>query len=159
MKPVTLIFPLMLFSLAVFADSDAMKTATATDIVTKTSPYSVAETMDRFESIVKEKGLGVFARIDHQQNAKAAGMDMNEAQVLIFGNPKAGTALMQQDVAAALDLPMRVAVYADKVGEVHIAYHAPDGLAARYDLKDSKVLPQLTDALNKLTSAAVTKAP
>lgn len=116
MKPTLLIFPLMLLSLAAFADADAVKTVAANAIVTKTSPYSVAETMNKFESIVKAKGLDVFARIDHQQNAKAAGMEMNAAQVLIFGNPKAGTALMQQDMVAALDLPMRVAVYADKAG-------------------------------------------
>ena len=149
----------MLLSLAASADSEAVKTVGTTDIVTKSSPYSVADTMDRFESIVKDKGLGVFARIDHRQNANEAEMDMNEAQVLIFGNPVAGTAIMKQDAAAALDLPMRVAVYEDKVGEVHIAYHAPDGLAVSYDLKDNAVLPQLTDALNKLTSAAVAKSP
>ncbi|MDQ5770366.1 DUF302 domain-containing protein [Thiothrix subterranea] len=159
MKPTLLIFPLMLLSLAAFADADAVKTVAANAIVTKTSPYSVAETMNKFESIVKAKGLDVFARIDHQQNAKAAGMEMNAAQVLIFGNPKAGTALMQQDMAAALDLPMRVAVYADKAGDVQIAYHAPDSLAVNYGLKDSAVLPQLTDALNKLTAAAIATAP
>ncbi|QQZ28281.1 DUF302 domain-containing protein [Thiothrix subterranea] len=159
MKPTLLIFPLMLFSLVAFADADAVKTVAATDIVTKTSPYSVAETMNKFESIVKTKGLEVFARIDHQQNAKAAGMEMNAAQVLIFGNPKTGTPLMQQDAAVALDLPMRVAVYADKAGDVHIAYHAPDSLAVNFELKDSAVLPQLADALNKLTAAAITTTP
>lgn len=157
MKPNALIFPLMLFSLATFADSDAIKPSGVVDVVTKSSPYSVAKTMDRFEAIVKEKGLGVFARIDHRQNAKDAGLDMNEAQVLIFGNPKAGTALMKQDVAVALDLPMRVAVYEDKDGKVQLAYHAPATLAASYALQDSPVLPNLADALNKLTSAAVAK--
>jgi uncharacterized protein (DUF302 family) len=159
MKPTLLIFPLMLFSLTAFADADAVRTATATDIVTKTSPYSVAETMNKFESIVKAKGLEVFARIDHQQNAKTVGMKMNAAQVLIFGNPKTGTPLMQQDAATALDLPMRVAVYADKAGDVHIAYHAPDSLAVNYGLKDNAVLPQLADALNKLTAAAIATTP
>lgn len=157
MNPNLLILPLMLFSLSLPVVADSTKIAATTDIVTQPSPYPVAETMDRFETIVKKKGLDVFARINHRQNAKDVGLDMNEAQVLIFGNPKAGTALMKQDVAVALDLPMRVAVYEDKAGKVQIAYHTPSSLAASYALPDSPVLPNLAEALGKLTAAAVAK--
>lgn len=155
MKHLLLAASLMLFSFSALADSHATKSES--DIVKKASPYSVSETMDKFEAILKKKGLSVFARIDHRKNAQGAEMDMNDAQVLIFGNPKAGTAIMKQDVAAALDLPMRVAVYKDNDGKVFLAYHKPAGLAGLYSLEGNKALPKLTGGLDKLTSAAIAK--
>lgn len=145
---------LLMLSCTVSFASDHADTG-SNALISKSSPYSVAETMDRFVAILEEKGLGIFARIDHQQNAQGVDMDMNPAQVVIFGNPKAGTALLQKDVAVALDLPMRVAVYETDTGDVKLAYHDPAQLAELYQLQDHPVLTKLTAALDKLTAAAI----
>jgi uncharacterized protein (DUF302 family) len=126
------------------------------DIVKKSSTHSVKETMDKFEALVKSKGMGVFARIDHSKNAAGVDMKMNDAEVLIFGNPKGGTVLMKKDIAVSLDLPLRVAVYKDDDGKVWLSYHSPEGLTKNYDVAGVKVIPKVTGALDKLTSA-VTK--
>lgn len=127
----------------------------ASDVVKKTSPYPVSETMDKFEAIVKEKGLGVFGRVNHTKNAEKVDMTMGEAQVLIFGNPKVGTTLMQKDIAVALDLPLKVAVYKGEDGKVYIAYRSPKTLAADYALADHPALDKVSGALDALTSAAI----
>ena len=127
----------------------------ASDLVKKASTYSVKETMDKFETLVKSKGMVVFTRIDHQKNAAGIELKMNEAEVLIFGNPKGGTVLMNQDIAVSLDLPLRVAVYKDKEDKVWISYHNPQGLKDNYDVAaGAKVMDKVEGALDKLTSAA-----
>ncbi|MEM6683560.1 MAG: DUF302 domain-containing protein, partial [Pseudomonadota bacterium] len=94
-------------------------TALDTDVFLRfASPDPVAVTMDRFEAIVRSQGLTVFARIDHAANAQAAGLALEANQVLIFGNPKAGTQLINVDADIGLDLPMRVLVRADGDGSV-----------------------------------------
>lgn len=127
------------------------------DVIKKASAHSVKETMDKFETLVKSKGLGVFARVDHTKNAMGVEMKMNEAEVLIFGNPKAGTVLMKKDPATALDLPLKVAVYADDDGKVWLSYRNPQDLSVDYKLAGVPVLNKVETALDKLTTA-VTKA-
>lgn len=127
------------------------------DIIKKASAHSVKETMDKFETLVKSKGLGVFARVDHTKNAMGVEMKMNEAEILIFGNPKAGTVLMKKDPATALDLPLKVAVYKDNDGMVWLSYRNPQDLSTDYDLAGVPVLDNVETALDKLTTA-VTKA-
>jgi len=126
------------------------------DIIKKVSAHSVKETMDKFEALVKSKGMGVFARVDHTKNAAGVDMKMNDAEVLIFGNPKGGTVLMNKDIAVSLDLPLRVAVYKDNDGKVWLSYHSPEGLTKNYDVAGVKVIPKVTGALDMLTTA-VTK--
>ena len=126
------------------------------DIIKKASAHSVKETMDKFETLVKSKGLGVFARVDHTKNAMGVDMKMNQAEVLIFGNPKAGTVLMKKDPATALDLPLKVAVYADDDGKVWLSYRNPQDLSEDYDLEGVPVLGKVETALDKLTTT-VTK--
>ncbi len=131
--------------------------ASAADIVKKASTHSVKETMDKFEALVKSKGMDVFARVNHQKNAEGAGLKMNQSEVLIFGNPKGGTVLMNQDIAVSLDLPLRVAVYKDKDGKVWLSYHNPQALKESYKVAGAaKVMDKVEGALDKLSSA-VTK--
>ncbi|HIP94428.1 MAG TPA: DUF302 domain-containing protein [Leucothrix sp.] len=128
--------------------------ASATDIVKKASVHSVKETMDKFEALIKSKGMGVFARIDHKKNAAGIDMKMNDAEVLIFGNPKGGTVLMKNDISVSLDLPLRVAVYKDNDGKVWISYHNPQAVKESYKITTgTKVLDKVEGALDKLTSA------
>jgi len=141
---------LLVLSLSISAVASA-------DIVKKTSVHSVKETMDKFETLVKSKGMSIFARVDHKENAASIDMKMNDAEVLIFGNPKGGTVLMNQDIAVSLDLPLRVAVYKDKTGKVWLSYHNPQDLKNNYDVAGgAKVLSKVEGALDKLTTA-VTK--
>ena len=129
--------------------------ASASDIVKKASAHSVKETMDKFEKIIKSKGLGVFVRVDHKKNAESVDMKMNDAEVIIFGNPKGGTVLMNNDISVSLDLPLRVAVYKDNDGKVWISYHNPQSVKDNYKITNgTKVLDKVEGALDKLTSAA-----
>lgn len=119
--------------------------------------FPVAETADRLAKALEEKGIKVAARVDHAAGAKAAGMELSPTVVLMFGNPKLGTPLMQADPRAGLDLPMRVLVWQDKAGKTMVGYAAPSGLAQRYDLKGEAVaqsLKAMEQALENFTKAA-----
>lgn len=130
--------------------------ASASDIVKKESAHNVKETMDKFEALIKSKGMAVFVRVNHKKNAEGINMKMHDAEVLIFGNPKGGTVLMKNDVATSLDLPLRVAVYEDNNGKVWISYHNPQALKASYNITTgTKVLDKVEGALDKLTSAVI----
>ena len=126
----------------------------ATDVIKKESELSVGETMDNLEMLVAEKGMTVFARIDHHKNAAEAGMTIGQSQLLIFGAPKAGTRIMMHDMAAGLDLPMRVLVYADPLGQTWIAYHNPNGLKDDHAVEECVILDKIEASLDSLTSAA-----
>jgi len=124
-------------------------------LIKKQSKHSVKDTMDKFESLVKSKDMTVFARVNHKLNAASVDLDMNDAEVLIFGNPKGGTLIMKKDTAAALDLPLRVAVYTDDAGDVFISYHDQHGLSAIYDVEGVPVLDVVTEVLDNLTNAVI----
>lgn len=100
-------------------------TATADELTTKQSKFPVKETVDRLATALKEKGINPTARVDHAAAAKAAGLELKPTEVLMFGNPKLGTPLMQADRRVAIDLPMKVLVWEDDAGKVWIAYTRP----------------------------------
>ncbi|MEM9027353.1 MAG: DUF302 domain-containing protein [Pseudomonadota bacterium] len=126
--------------------------------VTKPSAHSVAVTLDRLTKILESKGITVFARVDHAAGAKKAGAKLPPTQLLIFGNPKLGTPLMQSNRAIGLDLPMKALAWEDKDGKVFLTYTAPAALKSRHAITDrDKVFQTMTGALNGLTTAA-TKA-
>ncbi|MEP2640588.1 DUF302 domain-containing protein [Roseobacter sp.] len=131
-------------------------TALAADMIEKTSPHSVADTIDRLAAAVEGAGATVFARVDHAAGAASVDMDLRPTQMLMFGNPKLGTPAMLDGQTAGLDLPMRVLAYEDADGTVHVAYHDPAGFAASHGLPaDAKYIKMMTGALDKLTSKAV----
>jgi uncharacterized protein (DUF302 family) len=103
-------------------------------IVKIPSHHSVAVTMDRMESLLKERGIIVFARIDFTADAARAGLTMRPEQLLIFGNPKAGTPLMLAAPAAGLDLPLKALVWEDVDGRAWIAYNNPQYVLERHGL-------------------------
>src|ERR1700722_12682634 len=104
-------------------------------ITTKLSPSSVEETVSRLTEIVTAKGLKLFAVIDHSGEAQAAGLELRETKVVIFGSPQAGTPVMAAAPLAALDLPLKVLVWADG-DQTKVSYTAPRALATRYGLGD-----------------------
>lgn len=128
----------------------------AADVVKLQSPHSASDTMDRFEAIVKQRGLTVFARIDHAAGARKADMTLRPTELLIFGNPKTGTPLMQASQTMGLALPMKVLVWQDAEAKVWIGYEAPaDAAAERGVPRDHPVLGQVTQALKGLAAEAV----
>jgi len=124
-------------------------------LVIKPSVFSVAQTLDRFSSIIKKKGITVFARINHTQGAKKVGLSMQATEVLIFGNPKLGTHLMTSQPTAAIDLPLKAMAWQDKDGKVWLAYNAPAYIAKRHDINDqAAIIKKMTGALNKFSDFA-----
>ena len=106
------------------------------------SNYSVSETIDRLESLAKSKQLTIFARIDFRGDAAKAGLSMLPTQMLIFGNPKAGTPLMQAVPTAAIDLPLKALAWQDSSGRVWLSYNAPEYLQQRHGLP-APLLPNI----------------
>jgi uncharacterized protein (DUF302 family) len=104
-------------------------------VISKPSRYSVSETLDRLEAVVKAKGLTVFARIDHSGEAEKAGLHMRPTQLLIFGSPKAGTPMMNAAPSLAIDLPLKALAWQDQDGKVWLSYNSPDYLKQRHHLK------------------------
>jgi len=96
------------------------------------SRYSVPETLERVESLLRSKGLTIFARVDHSGEAAKVGMQMRPTQVLIFGSPKAGTPVMLAAPTTAIDLPLKALVWEDEQGKVWITYNSPESLQKRH---------------------------
>jgi uncharacterized protein (DUF302 family) len=104
-------------------------------IVTKSSPRSVPETVQRMSELAAAKGLKLFTVIDHSGEAAAHGLELRDTKVVVFGSPVAGTPVMQAAPLAALDLPLKVLVWDDD-GQTRVSYTAPSELGARYGLSD-----------------------
>jgi len=98
------------------------------------SPYSVAETLERLEAILKSKGLTIFARVDHSGEAAKVGMEMHPTQLLIFGSPRGGTPVMLAAPSVAIDLPLKALVWEDDHGKVWIAQNSPEYLQQRHGI-------------------------
>ncbi|WP_304544593.1 DUF302 domain-containing protein [Sulfurimonas microaerophilic] len=126
----------------------------ASELIIKESSCSVDETVLNIQNIVKKKGLSVFATIDHGANAKAVGMELAESKVVIFGNPKLGTALMQQDIRSGLDLPLRILVYKNNDGKVNMAYRDGTWLAEHHLLNAPEKIAKVNNAMDKITTRA-----
>lgn len=125
------------------------------DLVTVPSSKSVTATADALAAAIEGAGAKVVARVDHQAAAKGAGLDMGEATVLIFGNPKIGTPAMQADPRAALYLPLKVVIYADDAGATQMAYDDPAAMFEGLDIAaDAPFVKVMTGALGKLTAKA-----
>ena len=108
-------------------------------IITKDSPYaSISETLERLREAVREKGLQIFAIVDHSGEAERVGLQMQETKLLIFGSPKAGTPLMVASPLLALDLPLKALVWEDG-GQVRVSYNATPYLAERHALPSELV--------------------
>ena len=104
-------------------------------IVRVKSTYSVAETARRFESIAKEQGLNIFTKVNHQAGAQSVSQQLRPTQLIIFGNPKAGTPLMQCSQTAGIDLPQKALIWEDEKGQVWLGYNSPRYLFSRHQLK------------------------
>ena len=118
-----------------------------------TSRHSVAATLERLEGLLKERGVMIFARIDFSGDAARTGLTMRPEQMLLFGNPKAGTPLMQAVPAAGIDLPLKALVWEDAEGRTQIAYNDPQYIVRRHGL-DPALAANLAAVLPLLERAA-----
>src|SRR6516225_5880737 len=108
----------------------------ATDLVTLPSAHGATETVGRLKALLTQKGIGVFAHIDHAAAAEKVGLPLRPTQVLIFGNPKAGTPLMQARQTVGLDLPLRALAWEDEEGKAWLTYRRVADLARRHQVTD-----------------------
>ena len=123
-------------------------------IVSKASSYSVPETLDRLENVIRAKGISIFTVIDHSGEAERVGLKMQEAKLLIFGSPKSGTPLMLASPLVALDLPLKALVWQDNDRRVWVSYNSVSYLANRHNLprdliKNIAGIDALTDSALK----------
>jgi len=110
-------------------------------IVTRQTPFSVVETLDRLENALQSKGIQVFARIDHSGEAHRAGLPMNPTQLLIFGNPKGGTPVMVAAPTSAIDLPLKALAWQDDAGKVWLSWNDPNYIRHRFGLSEEVITP------------------
>ena len=127
----------------------------AQGLTTIKSSHGPQDTMSRLEAAVRAKGMTVFARIDHSAGASAVGLSLNPTEVLIFGNAKGGTPLMQAVQTVGIDLPLRALVWQDASGETWLSYNDPAWLAKRHGLSGTEApIGNLTAALDAVARAA-----
>jgi uncharacterized protein (DUF302 family) len=126
-----------------------------TGLVTLPSAHGVAETVERLKSLLAQKGIELFAHIDHAAAAKKVGLSLRPTQVLIFGNPRAGTPLMQSRQTIGLDLPLRALVWEDEAGKVWLTFRSVEALARQHHVTgQDQTVKALEDGLAALARAA-----
>jgi uncharacterized protein (DUF302 family) len=119
------------------------------------SPHDARTTMNRLESVVKQKGMTVFARIDHAAGAAGIGQSLRATEVLIFGDPQGGTPLMRCAQTAGIDLPLKALVWQDEAGKTWIGYNDPAYIANRHKTGDcGPVVQNMTKALAAFATEA-----
>ncbi len=124
-------------------------------LVTIKSTRTVEATADRLESILKKKGMTVFIRINHTEGARKVGKKLRPTELVIFGNPKVGTPLMQCSQTAGIDLPQKALIWEDGTGQVWLSYNSPDYVAKRHHIEGcDKVLKKVGNALRNFSKAA-----
>jgi uncharacterized protein (DUF302 family) len=126
-----------------------------TDLATLPSAHGVTETVERLKALLAQKGIELFAHVDHAAGARQVGLPLRPTQVLIFGNPKAGTPLMQARQTIGLDLPLRALVWEDAEGKAWLTYRRVADLARQHRVTDrDEVVQALDDGLAALARAA-----
>lgn len=135
----------------------ALATQAADGLVAVKSPYTAVETMNRLEATVKERGLNVFARIDHAAGAARVGKTLRPTELLIFGNPQGGTPLMECAQTAGIDLPLKALVWQDEAAQVWLGYNDPAFLGQRHGAPTCAAVENLRKALAGLTASVVAR--
>jgi uncharacterized protein (DUF302 family) len=119
------------------------------------SNHDVSATADKLEAVLRNKGMNVFARIDHAAGARKAGKDLPPTELVIFGNPKVGTPLMQCARSVAIDLPQKALIWQDDAGKVWLTYNDPGYLAQRHATGECNgVIKKVSGALANFAKAA-----
>jgi uncharacterized protein (DUF302 family) len=120
------------------------------------STYSVDETVEKLEKILKEKGMTIFAIVEHSEGAKQVGITLPPTQVVIFGNPKVGSLLMQCARSTAIDLPQKALIYEDSDGTTRLAFNDPKYLNSRHGLSQcQKPIEKISAALANIAETLI----
>lgn len=144
--------------LALAATSCTLSLASAADgLITARSPLSAKATADKLEELVKQRGLTVFARIDHAAGAARVNKSLRPTELLIFGSPQAGTPFMECEQTVGIDLPLKALVWEDAAAQVWVGYNDPGYLATRHGAGACPVVDNLRKALSTLVDATVAK--
>jgi uncharacterized protein (DUF302 family) len=148
----------VLHALAGLALSVGVSLAAAADgLVAVKSPHNAKATMDRLEALVKERGLNVFARIDHAAGAAKIGKSLRPTELLIFGNPQGGTPFMECTQSVGIDLPLKALVWEDASAQVWLGYNDPAFLAQRHGAASCPVVENLRKALAGFAEAVTAR--
>ena len=124
-------------------------------LTTIASSFGPKETMDRLEADIRGKGMTVFARIDHAGGAAEAGLELRPTELIIFGNARGGTPLMQSVQTVGIDLPLKALVWEDTAGETWISYNKPRWIAQRHSVANAEpVVSKMAAALSAMSKAA-----
>ncbi len=127
-------------------------------LITRASPYSVAVTMDRLVAALERRGITVFARIDHAGGGRAVGLELADEQLLIFGDPRAGTLLMQAEPEIGYELPLRLLVW-DAQDKTRVGYRAPTEVAEGYPgIDQGEILSRMDGLLEALIQESTAAA-
>ena len=119
------------------------------------SSHGVKATADRLENTLKQKGMTVFIRINHAEGAQKVGKKLRPTELIIFGNPKVGTPLMQCRQRTAIDLPQKALIWEDEEGQVWLSYNDPNYLVERHGITGcDEVVKKIETALNNFAKAA-----
>ena len=124
-------------------------------IISIKSSHDVKTTVDRLDNILREKGMTVFIRINHAEGAQKVGKKLRPTELVIFGNPKVGTPLMQCGQSVGIDLPQKALIWQDEAGQVWLSYNDPKYLANRHSIKEcSEVIKKIEKALGNFARMA-----
>ena len=119
------------------------------------SAHDTKTTADRLENTLKQKGMTVFARIDHAAGAQKVGQKLRPTELIVFGNPKVGTPLMQCRQSTAIDLPQKALIWEDEKGQVWLSYNDPNYLVERHGITGcADVIKKIETALSNFAKAA-----
>ncbi|WP_148862138.1 DUF302 domain-containing protein [Marinobacter fonticola] len=144
---------LLLLSLSLLCAPAALWAAEG--LVTVKSSHSVNDTADKLKDVLNAKGMTVFKRINHTDGAKGVGLDLRPTELIVFGNPKVGTPLMQCAQSVAIDLPQKALVWEDADGQVWLGYNDPQYLKKRHNIEGcDEEMEKIEAALRSLAKAA-----
>lgn len=132
----------------------AVGASAADGLIAVNSPRSAKDTMSRLEEVVKQRGLNVFAKIDHAAGATKIGKSLRPTELLIFGSPQGGTPLMECEQTIGIDLPLKALVWEDSSGQVWLGYNDPGFLAQRHAAAQCPVVENLRKALSGIAESA-----
>ena len=142
----------LILSLCILVSTQALS---ADGLVAVKSPHSPKDTMDRIEMVVKQKGMTVFAKIDHAAGAVKIGKTIRPTEVLIFGNPQGGTPFIECSQTVGIDLPLKALVWEDASGQVWLGYNDPVFLATRHGASQCPAAQNIKKALAEIAKEAV----
>jgi uncharacterized protein (DUF302 family) len=136
----------------------AIPVEAADGVINVSSTFNVKETADRMEGILKEKGMTIFNRIKHSDNAGKVGIELRDTELIIFGNPKVGSPLMKCQQSVAIDLPQKAVIWEDDKGKAWISYNDPRYLEKRHNITGcEEVISKIEKALAGIVKSASTK--